>query len=125
MSNALSDVRDRLKAVLEGVGLHAFAVVPPKVTPPFAYVAPGDPYVTYEGANFGGEIVTCNVGAVVAAGANDVTAEGLDDAVLLILDALLDSDDFTGLDVEVGAITVNGQSYLGASIRVQTEIHRH
>lgn len=125
MSNTLSDLRDAVKATLDAAGLRTFATVPDKVTPPCAFVSPGDPYLTRDGATFGGEIVRHRVVVVTTAGVNDRTAQALDGLILQALDALYVSDDW---DVESvgspGSITLNGQSYLACAIELAQLIHR-
>ena len=45
-----SDVRNGLRDLMAAAGFEAFTVVPERVTAPFTYVAPADPYITREGA---------------------------------------------------------------------------
>lgn len=128
MTNALTEVREKLATVLTDVGLHAFKTVPDRAVPPMVYVAPGSPYVSYEGAAFRGEIVRCNVIPVASRGTNDGAAEELDDLVLKVLDALRQReglDEFLVNDVGLpGQVTLNGQQHLAVAIEVQTEIQR-
>lgn len=123
--NALTEVRTRLADLLKDAGFHAFSIVPAKVTPPVAMVAPGEPYVTREGATFGGEIVRCNVVLTTGRGVNDKTAAEIDELLLKALDALEAADDFVVGDVgQPGQVALNNQNYLGVSVEVLTEIHR-
>jgi hypothetical protein len=99
--------------------------VPAKVTPPFAFVGPGFPYVTYEGATFHAFIAHFSVGVVAGRGTNEAAAEELDDLVLQVLDAVAADGGFQANDVErPGRISLNGQEYLACTIDIQTEIHR-
>lgn len=126
MSNSLTDHREILKQILVDGGLaHAFVIVPPKATPPLVFVGPGSPYVTYEGANFGGMIAHFDVGIVAGRGTNETAAEELDEMVLQVLDAIHEAGTFQANDVDrPGRINLNGQEHLACSIDVQTEIHR-
>lgn len=126
MTNALTDHRTLLRDILSDAGIdHAFVIVPERVTPPFAYVGPGLPYVTYEGATFGGMIAHFAVGVVASKGTNEVAAEELDDLVLRVLDAVAADGRYQVNEVDnPGRITLNGQTYLACSIDIQTEIHR-
>lgn len=125
MSNALTQVRSDLAGVLTAAQMFAFVTVPESARPPLTFVGPGSPYVTYEGAVFGGEIVRCSVVVVASTGTNDVAAEELDAMVLTVLDAIAETDAFLVGDVDQpGQLAINGQPHLAVSIEVQTEIHR-
>lgn len=118
-------VRDTIQAAMQVAGLHAFSVVPERAVPPMAWVAPGDPYVTREGATFGGEIVRHEVVLVAPAGVNEVMAGELDELIVTALDALEANPDLFVSDVgQPGRIQINGQQYLAAAIAVSTEIRR-
>jgi hypothetical protein len=125
MTNTLTEVRVLLKAALETGGVdNVYVVAPAKAAPPMAYVGPGAPYITYEGATFGGEIVRCDVVVVAGRGTNDKAAEDLDLLVLSVIDSI-DPAMFQVNDVgRPGRVNINGQEYLATSIEVQTEIHR-
>lgn len=125
MSNALTDLRTAVKAVLDEAGFRTFTTVPSQVTPPCAFVSPGDPYLTREGAAFGGEIVRHRVVVVTAAGINDTTAESLDELLLTALDALYASVDWDVTEVgSPGPIGLNNAQYLAVPIDIQQQIHR-
>lgn len=125
MTNSLTDHRTILKDVLVAAGLHAFVIVPAKATPPMVFVGPGSPYITYEGAAFGGIIAHFDVGIVASKGTNETAAADLDEMVLAVLDAIRDDGGFQANDVDrPGRINLNGQEHLACSIDVQTEIHR-
>lgn len=122
----LGELRARVRDGLTGAGLFAFSTVPEKAAPPMAYVGPGEPYLTPEGAAFGGHIARLQVVLVASAGVNDTRADELDAMVDTAVAAL---DDLPGepLDYEVGRpgeIAINGQPYLGVAINVTTEIPR-
>jgi hypothetical protein len=125
-NNALTQRRKDLEALLKAGGLeHSFADMPEAVTPPFVYVAPGDPYVSYEGAAFGSKIAHYFVVPVAQAGVNEVTSDELDTLLLAALAAIEDHDDFYVVDVDVpGHILINGQKHPAVSINVQIEIPR-
>jgi hypothetical protein len=126
MTNSLTDHRTILKDLLVAGGLeHTFVIVPPKATPPMVFVGPGSPYITYEGATFGGVIAHFDVGIVAGKGTNETAAEELDEMVLEVLDAIRAAGTFQANDVDrPGRINLNGQEHLACSIDVQTEIHR-
>lgn len=128
MSNPLSDVRAAIADALTAAGLQAYKTVPDRAVPPLVYVAPGNPYVSYEGATFNGQIVRCYLVPIAARGTNDVNAEQLDELVLQVLDAVRAAPElaeFTLGDVgQPGQVPINGQSHLGVDIEIQTEIHR-
>lgn len=129
MSNALTATRDALKQLLDDAGLFAFAVLPETVTPPVCLVGPGSPYLSYEGAGFGSQIVRLSIAVLADAGTNDVTVETLDELILRVIDAV---DGRGPEDVvfqvdgagQPGQLPLNGQNFLGAVIDVQTEIRR-
>lgn len=128
MPNALTDTRDRLVALLNAADLHCFTALPNPVTPPFSYVAPGDPYVAYEGANFGSVIVRFQVGCVARPGVNEKVAAEIDATALQVIAALIETpDDPHGFVVEAvgqpGQITIAGQGqHIAVPISVITEI---
>jgi hypothetical protein len=127
MPGVLAQQRQQIADALKAAGLHAFTIVPEKWTPPGVFVGPGDPYITREGAAFGGEVVNLAVTVVAARGTNDVRANELDDLVLRTLDVLygLDEHGFGVGDVaRPGSVAINSQTHLGTSIAIATEIHR-
>lgn len=122
--SALSDVRAAMRDVLKDAGMFAFSTVPDKALPPMVFVAPGDPYVSTEGANFGGEIVRCEVVVVASAGVNEAQADELDELALQAKD-VLEAADYNVVDIgRPGQITLGGQAYLAAPLGVLTEINR-
>lgn len=124
MSGELAEVRARLRNALTDAGLSAYATVPERVTPPLVFVGPGDPYVTTESANFGSEIVRCEVVVVASPGVNNTTADELDGLILTAFDAA-EAAQFAVESVErPGRITLGGQQFIAAAITVWTEIHR-
>lgn len=125
MSNALTDTRDRLKTALAEAGLTAHVTVPERVTPPLAFVAPGEPYLTPEGATFGGEILRHEIVVVARAGVNDKKAADLDALIVTAVDALQTVEDQVVEEVSrPGQISLGGQAFLATTIHVKTEIHR-
>jgi hypothetical protein len=125
VSNAYTAVRERIKAALATAGLHAFEIVPENLTPPAVWVAPADPYITREGAVFGGEIVHHEVVVVTGAGVNAVQADALGGLIIATVDALDTDPDLVVGDVgRPGQIAINGQKFLACAIAVDIEIHR-
>lgn len=125
MSNDLTVLRERLVAQLTTAGFNAHQVMPERTAVPVVWVIPGDPYLSREGATFGGLIVRHQVNFAAAAGTNEVAAEALDAMLLDVLDAVDALEDFDSGDVDrVGLAAINGQQYLAAGINVLTEIRR-
>lgn len=125
MTVTFSGVRTDLKDLLVAAGFSAHTVIPERVAAPFAYVAPADPYITREGATFGGEILHHYVVLVVGRGVNEKLADDLDTQLAQALDALDASDAHFVREVEQpGSITIAGQAHVGVAIAVDTEIHR-
>lgn len=122
--NAVSERREALQAALIAAGVAAFATKPERVTPPFAFVGPGEPYLTTDGATFNGEILQLEVVVVVKPGVNETRATELDDLILLALDAASGAD-FAVRDVgRPGQISLGGQAHIAAVLTVETEINR-
>ncbi|HEY1178605.1 MAG TPA: hypothetical protein VGF17_20820 [Phytomonospora sp.] len=125
MTNDLTALRQRIVDDLTGLGFNAHTVMPETAAPPVVWVVPGDPYVTRDGATFGGLLVRHQVNFAAAPGTNEAAAEELDALVLDVLDALDTLPDLVTGDVDrVGLAPINGQHYLAAGIHVTTEIHR-
>ena len=118
--------RAALKAALEDAGIKAYVTKPTKgLTFPLAFVAPGDPYITTDGATFGSEILNFDIVLVPRAGITEERANELDDLILTAFDAALAAD-FGAARVErPGSITLNGQEYVAAVITASTELHRN
>lgn len=125
MSNDLTALRQRIVDDLKAQNFNAFTVMPETAAVPCVWVVPGDPYISREGATFGGLIVRHQVNFAAAAGTNEATAEALDAMVLDVMDALDQIDGLVTGDVDrVGLAPINGQQNLAAGINVLTEIHR-
>ena len=123
MSNQIAAVREGLKAAMDEADLRAFTIVPERYTPPAVIIEPGDPYITLEGATFGGFIVHHRLIVIAGIGINEVTAADLDGRILKALDAV--PDDHAINEVErPGRWDVNGQAHPAAVIRVMTEVIR-
>lgn len=123
MTNPLTSARTDLKQVLVDADVNAFSIPPAKASPPFAYVGPGLPYLTFEGATFGGRIANLSVVVVAGKGTNEMAAEELDELILTTVDAIEATDDFRVLEVDnPGQLKLNGQDYLATSMTVQREI---
>lgn len=119
--SALKAKRDELKTALETAGYFAFSAVPEVAEPPLVYVAPNDPYVSLEGATFGGVIVHHQIIIVAAPGVNEERADELDDLVEGVMAVVLPL--IGTLEVgRPGQISLNGQPHIGVAIDVETEI---
>lgn len=123
--NDLTDLRVLIRDALVAAGVHAFTTAPDRVSPPCAFVTPGDPYWTREGATIGGAaVVRLQVSVVAAKGTTDVQATALDELVLKALAVVEEVPDV--LEVEVdrpGTISINKVGpYLAAAIAVAIEI---
>lgn len=122
MSNDLTALREHIRTLVATDDLQAFTTAPTRVSPPCVFVAPGDPYITREGANFRSSIVSHQVVVVGPTGVSDSQAEHLDELVLQVLAALDEDDDlWVGEVGRPGQITLGAQSYLAAPIDVRTE----
>lgn len=126
MTNAIVDARAALKDALVAAGIKAYVTKPSKgLTFPLAFIAPGDPYITTEGANFGEEFLNFDVVLVPRAGITEERANELDDLILDAFDAVRDAGLGTVRVERPGSITLNGQEYVAAVITVTTELHRN
>ena len=131
MSNPLTDLRQQIVDGLRAKGFNAHSPLPEVVDVPVVWVVPGDPYLSHEGATFGGYIVRHQVNFAAAPGTNEVAAEALDAMaveVLDALDALGETDELAGLvtgEVDrIGLADLSGQSYLAGTVNIRTEIRR-
>jgi hypothetical protein len=134
VTNALTQVRIALKAALDEIwgeadGTPLVYLTVTDADAPLVYVAPGNPYLSRSGANYGAETVRCNLVCVAEPGDNDVATEQLDAMVLAVIDAVdamedfwVDTDDTVDLP---GQVQINGQIHLAVSVEVQTEIRRN
>lgn len=123
MSNQLAGVREGLQVSLEGAELRVFTIVPEVYTPPAIILEADDPYISLEGAVFGGFLVHHRLIVVGVAGINEVSVADLDERLLKALDAI--PDDHAIDDVaRPGRWDVNGQTYPAAVISVHTEVIR-
>lgn len=124
--SALTDVRDDLSTAITsavGSGVAVFTTIPERVKAPFVAVAPGDPYIEYDGAAFGGKRVRLSATIVVAPGTNDKQAAALDDLILAVVDAIDATGEFIVERVfQPGQVAINNQAHLGASVSVLTEV---
>lgn len=119
--SALKAKRDELKTALTDAGFFAFSTVPETAAPPLVYVAPNEPYVSLEGAAFGGVVVHHQIIVVAAQGVNEQRADELDDLVEGVFAVVAERVD--RLEVgRPGQIAFNGQAHIGVAIDVETEI---
>ncbi|NYD43935.1 hypothetical protein [Nocardioides panaciterrulae] len=119
--SALVAKRTELKDALTAAGYFAFSTVPEIAQPPMVYVAPAEPYISLEGAAFGGVIVHHQIVVVAGPGVNEQRADELDGLVEGVLFVIAD---LVGL-FEVGrpgSIELSGQAYIAVAITTQTEI---
>lgn len=119
--SALVAKRTELKDALTAAGFFAFSTLPEVAEPPMVYVAPAGPYVSLEGATFGGVIVHHQVIVVAGPGVNEQRADELDqmvEGVLAVIAELVGT-----LEVgRPGSIDISGQPYIAAAITTETEI---
>lgn len=123
--NPLAQLRADLRDKLTAADFRTFSIVPEKVTPPFAYVAPDEPYIDFAGEtglNFGEAQVYHRIGLVVAAGVNEVKADDLDAFVLRLLQLDLSPHVVQSID-EPGPVRINGQAHLAAIAHVTTQLN--
>lgn len=123
--NPLAQLRYDLRDKLTDADVFAFSIVPEKVIPPFAYVAPDEPYLEYPGEAglaFGEALVRHRVGLVVAAGVNEVEADALDEFVLKVLAIDLSPHVIEAVD-EPGQVRINGQTHLAAVVHLSIPIN--
>lgn len=125
MTNAYAEAREQIRTALDAAGLHAFKTKPDHATPPLVFVGPGDPYITYEGATFGGDLLHHQLVVVGDVGTNDFRADGLDDLIGRTLDVVDELEGFALQEVrQPGQIKVNGQDCLAVAVNVISEIRR-
>ncbi|KRB73077.1 hypothetical protein ASE01_20085 [Nocardioides sp. Root190] len=123
--SALSQLRTELRDKLTEADLFAFTIVPEKVTPPFVYAAPDEPYISFEaGADlaFGEAVVRHRLGLVVAAGVNEVEADALDELLLKVLAIDFSPHVIDTVD-EPGQIRVNQQTHLAAAVHLSVAVN--
>lgn len=122
--SALADVRSAVNLTLSAAGLASYAH-PEEVTDlPCAFVGPGDPYLSGEGAAFGAWNVNIVVVVVAGPGDNQAQADQVDALLLQALAALEAADHAVASVDSPGRIALQGGSYLAAVIRlVPIEVH--
>lgn len=119
--SALKDKRDEIRTALTDADFFAFSTVPEVAAPPLVYVAPNEPYVSLDGATFGGVIVHHQIVIVAAPGVNEQRADELDDlveGVLAVVGPRVDTFEVG----RPGQLTFNGQPHIGVAIDTTTEI---
>lgn len=118
--------REKLRdAIDDAGGLKAFSSVPDHGAPPLIYVAPGDPYLSREGANFGNEILNLALVIVGSGGVNEFVIDELDTFLEAVIDVLDTTDYADGVgDVRPGQIRFSGQELPALVIPISTEINR-
>ncbi len=120
----LAAMRKAVSGDLTANGLTSYPHPEEVVDLPCAFVGPGDPYLSGEGAGFGGWLASLVVVVVAGPGDNQAQADQVDALILQALAAL----ESTGHDVATvdapGRVALQGGSYLGAVLRlVPTEVH--
>jgi hypothetical protein len=119
--SALQNKRVELRDALRAANFHAFSTKPEAVVPPVVFVTGAEPYVSLDGAAFGGAIVHHQVTVVGSPGINEETADELDELVEGVLAAI---GNRVG-QFEVGrpaSISLSGQEHPAAAITTHTEI---
>jgi hypothetical protein len=120
--STLPQLRADLCEKLKTLDFNTFSIIPEVVTPPFAAVAPSEPYIEFSDADdlaYDEVIVNHRIILVAEAGANDKQADDLDLMVVKVLQ--LDLDPFLLNSVgEPGRINVNGQTHLGVAVNVSS-----
>lgn len=100
----------------------AYAELPEKALPPFIVVAPGDPWLDFEGAPFGYCRVHLDATLITERGTNDVRAGELRRGAVAIAKTVDDDDAFSVLQVgQPGQVSISGQTHLGVSVSTVTE----
>lgn len=121
MSTALKDKRAELRTALTDAGYNAFSAKPETVVAPLVFVTGAEPYISLEGASFGGVIVHHQITVVASPGVNENTANELDDLVEGVL--LVIADRVGSLEVgRPASIALNGQEHPAVAITTETEI---
>lgn len=119
--SALQAKRVELRDALRTANFHAFSTKPETVVAPLVFVTMAEPYVSLDGATFGGVVVHHQITVVGSPGINEETADELDsliEGVLVVIAPLIGT-------FEVGrpaSIALNGQEHPAAAITTQTEI---
>lgn len=124
-TDALSLAHQALATLLNGAitDVPAYPEVPEKALPPFIVIAPGDPWLDFEGAPFGHCRVHLDATLVSARGTNDVRAGELRRGAVAIAKIVDDDADFAVTQIgQPGALAINGQEHLAVSVSALTEI---
>jgi hypothetical protein len=99
-------------------------VAPNPITPPCIIAGPDDPYLDFgdPDANFGEMRVNLLVILAAPAGANEVSAAQVDEMLTTVLPRLLAADPTFIVDRvdQPGKVSLEGQVFLGAVIRLHT-----
>ncbi|WP_372733609.1 hypothetical protein [Nocardioides sp.] len=136
MANVLTEARTHLAGIIKDADIRAYTTVPEDLLAldpdelegalyPMVYVAPGEPYLSFEGATFGGALVRCNVVVVAEPGATDDRADDLDTQLLAVIAAVDADPDREWVVVKVeqpGQIEIRNQAHLAASVEYLREI---
>lgn len=124
LSVRVAQVRADVVATLRAAGITAYGHNPEVYDLPCVFVGPGDPWLDYDQAVFGGVFVNTVAVVIVPAGDNERMASDLDLAVAGVLD-VLDAADRDVMTVDTpGRVDLPTGTHLGAVIRLSPyEIH--
>lgn len=121
--SALSDARAAVAARFAEFSATVSESVPEMISPPCAFLVPGEPYVTanFQGMNFGESLLNLGLILAVERGGNDVQADGLDDLIVEAV-ALVENDATLFLDdvSRPEGVVLNGQRFLGTIVNFST-----
>lgn len=119
--SALQAKRIELRDALRAADFHAFSALPESVVAPIVFVTGADPYVSLDGAAYGGAIARHQITVVASAGVNEQTADELDDLLAGVLAVITDLVDTFEVD-RPAQIGLGGQEHPAVAITTQTEI---
>ena len=119
---SLADLRTELRDACDfgDAGLTAHLVLPERVAAPALWVKPSDPYLSFEGADFGHVVARLDVVFAVARAVNETTAAEVDRRLMQILAAI---PGHFGIEAaNPGLVPLSGQDHIGGVVTVLTQI---
>lgn len=120
--SSLKAKRVELRDALSAASFHAFSTKPETVVAPVIFVTGAEPYVSLEGASFGGSVIVHHQITVVASpGINEETADELDELIEGVLAVIGDLVDTYEVD-RPASIALGLQEHPAAAITTTTEI---
>lgn len=129
VDSPFKDLRTQIRDALKAADINAYSAPNDKAIPPLVYVSPREPYLTREGATFGGWVGQLQVTCVARQGINEQRADDLDDLIVTVLD-VLEAEGFAEVGLYVqqvnrpGQVSIGGTPYLAVAIDVAAEIQR-